>query len=367
MNKVTAFIKKDPVLPVSGILAVISCFIVPPDASYPGYINWRVLAILGSLMLVVGALSNLGAFDYMTSVILSKVRSQRKASLMLIILSFFLSMIMTNDVTLVTLVPFALITLTPFKDDKGLMYTLILMTCAANLGSMLTPIGNPQNLFIYTQYDMTLWHFIFLMLPYTGLSLAMITGLSFILIGNGSASPEVKIGKKPSAARTLICFALMLVAVACVTGYLHYFIMLAVICTTMLIMDRKAFAKVDYSLLITFVFFFVLSGNIGRIKSIHDSITGIASANPILAGILLSQVISNVPCAFLLSAFVKDGDLLAIGTNLGGLGTLIASMASLITYKIYAQNKSSGRYIAAFTVINVIMLIILYVTSMILR
>ncbi|MBR2522814.1 MAG: anion permease [Clostridiales bacterium] len=367
MNKVMAFFKKDPVLPISGILAVISCFIIPPDKEYSGYINWRVLAILGGLMLVVGALSNLSAFDHMTSVILSKVRSQRKASLMLIILSFFLSMIMTNDVTLVTLVPFALITLTPFKDDKGLMYTLILMTCAANLGSMLTPIGNPQNPFIYTNYNMTLGHFVMLMLPYTGLSLAMIIGLCFILIGEGKASPDIKVSARPSTLKTLIYIALMLVAIVCVTGYLHYLIMLAIICVAMLILDRKAFLKVDYSLLLTFIFFFVLSGNIGRIESIHNSITGIASANPVLAAIILSQVISNVPCALLLSAFVSDGDLLAIGTNLGGLGTLIASMASLITYKIYSQNKSSGRYIAAFTVINVIMLAVLYLTSIILR
>lgn len=354
--------KKDPILWVSGLLAVISCFIITPDLAYAEYVNWRVLAILGALMLVVGSLGNIGFFDYLTSKLLSSVKNQRMASIILVVLSFILSMFMTNDVTLVTLVPFALVTIGSFGDKKSLMYTLILMTCAANLGSMMTPIGNPQNLYLYTNYKMTLSEFLILMAPFTILSFVLIIAGCFILVKKGSGSSSAEIKPKPDALKTIICIVLFVVAFLSVIDVLHYLIMLAVIVAAMLILDRKSFLKVDYSLLITFVFFFILIGNLGRMDVIHNTISSVVDKAPVLTAVLSSQIISNVPAAMLLSAFTSDGKALVIGTNLGGLGTLIASMASLITYKIYIRdNKDGGKYIAAFSVVNVIMLVILYV------
>ena len=358
--------RKDPVLMISGFLAVISCLFVLPDSAYIDYINFRVLAILGALMLVVGALSEIGTFDLLTSGMLKKVKGQRSCALILTALSFILSMFMTNDVTLVTLVPFALMTVGAFGDKKGLMYTLILMTCAANLGSMLTPVGNPQNLYLYTHYDMTAGHFLLLMLPYTALSFAMVTAGCFILIRNSAGAASVKSDKKPSRFLTALYIALFAVCLLSVLGFLHYLIMLGTVILLIALTCRKAFMKVDYSLLITFVFFFILIGNLGRIPVIYDTISSIVAKNTVLTAVVTSQFISNVPCAMLLSAFTNNGDALVIGTNLGGLGTLIASMASLITYKIYIRNnKGSGKYIAAFTVINVIMLVLLYIEHLI--
>ena len=272
MQSILAKFKSDPVLIISGILAVISCFIVPPDSGYIDYVNYRVLAILGSLMLVVGALSEIGTFDVLTSGMLSKVKGQRSCALILTVLSFVLSMFMTNDVTLVTLVPFALMTVGAFGDQKGLMYTLILMTCAANLGSMLTPVGNPQNLYLYTQYNMTAGHFLMLMLPYTLLSFVMVTAGCFIFIRNGSGSASVKADKTPSGALTALYIVLFIVCLLSVLGFLHYLIMLGIVVVAIALTCRKAFLKVDYSLLLTFVFFFVLIGNLGRISIVCSAL-----------------------------------------------------------------------------------------------
>ena len=361
-------LKSDPVLTISGILAVISCLIILPDASYVDYINYRVLAILGALMLVVGALSEIGTFDVLTSGMLSKVSGQKSCALILTVLSFVLSMFMTNDVTLVTLIPFALMTVGAFGDKKGLMYTLIFMTCAANLGSMLTPIGNPQNLYLYTQYKMTAGHFLLLMLPYTLLSLVMVVAGCLIFVKNGGGAPRIKTEKSPSGLLTLLYAALFVVCLLSVLDVIHYLIMLAIVAAIVAVTCRRAFLKVDYTLLITFVFFFILIGNLGRMSAVYETISSVVAKNTVLTAALASQIISNVPCAMLLSAFTGNGDALVVGTNLGGLGTLIASMASLITYKIYIrENKGSGKYIAAFTVVNVVMLVILLVEHLILQ
>ena len=351
-------IKSDPVLIISGILAAVSCFIVPPDTQYIDYINFRVLAILGALMLVVGALSDIGTFDYLTSRMLSKVGNRRSASLLLVILSFVLSMFMTNDVTLVTLVPFAVMAIGAFGDDKNLMFTLIFMTCAANLGSMLTPVGNPQNLYLYSHYEMNAGHFFLLMLPYTLASAVMVIMGVFFTVRKSSGAVKAGNKAKPPVVSTIVCIFMFITALLTVLGVLHYLIMLATVCVVIFVLDRRAFAKVDYSLLITFVFFFVLIGNIGRIGPVYDALSSLVDKHTVITAILSSQVISNVPAAMLLSAFTSNGDGLLIGTNLGGLGTLIASMASLITYKIYIKGhkKGSASYIASFTVVNVVML-----------
>ena len=371
MRKITSTIKNNPILCISGLLALISCFFVLPDLQYLSYINVRVLAILFGLMLIVAALGHIGTFDVLTSKLLSKVKTYRGISLLMSLLSFFLSMFLTNDVSLVTLVPFAIMVLAPFGENKKLMFTLIIMTVAANLGSMLTPIGNPQNLYLYDNYHVALPEFLLLMLPYSALSLALIVALTFILIKGSDKLPSLNKTevKKLSVVKLLICFALFVLNILTVVGYVHFLISLGVTVVAMLIMDRKSFAKADYNLLATFVFFFILIGNIGRIDVITGALSGLVSSYPVPAAVLSSQIISNVPAAMLLSAFTDDGKSLIIGTNLGGLGTLIASMASLITYRFHAsfakaQKEKTGEkqdnYILNFTIINVIMLVILF-------
>ncbi|MBE7071317.1 MAG: citrate transporter [Ruminococcaceae bacterium] len=371
MRKIISTIRNNPILCISGLLALISCFFVLPDLQYLSYINVRVLAILFGLMLIVAALGHIGTFDVLTNKLLSNVKTYRGISLLMSLLSFFLSMFLTNDVSLVTLVPFAIMVLAPFGENRRLMFTLIIMTVAANLGSMLTPIGNPQNLYLYDNYKIALPEFLLLMIPYSALSLAMIVALTFILVKGSDKLPPLKNTevKKLSFVKLLIYFALFVLNILTVVGYVHFLISLGVTVAAMLIMDRNSFKKADYNLLATFVFFFILIGNIGRIDAITGALSGLVSSYPVPAAILSSQIISNVPAAMLLSAFTDDGKSLIIGTNLGGLGTLIASMASLITYRFHAKfskelkEKTGGKqdnYILNFTIINIVMLVILF-------
>ena len=357
-------IKKDPVLFISGILAVVSCFFVHPDMEYAGYVDFRVLAILFCMMLVVSELVLLGVFDKLTNKLLSKVHSSRMVSLILVWLAFFMGMILTNDVTLVTLVPFAIALMKSFDDRKTLTFTLILMTVATNLGSMQTPIGNPQNIFLFTHYQMEIGPFMLLLLPYSLCSLILVTIAVFVLCKDMKIQhTNDKEEKKIPAVKVSVCIVLFILSLLVVLRVIHFLIALGVLVVVMLIMDRKAFKGVDYTLLITFVFFFVFVGNMGRIEAVYNVISGIVEKSPALTAIVSSQVISNVPAALLLSAFTQNREALVIGTNLGGLGTLIASMASLITYKFHAAlpkaKDKSVSYIGAFTVVNVIFLAVL--------
>ena len=368
--KVIKFIKTDTILVVSGLLALISCFFVHPDGKYLDYINFRVLAILFSLMLVVSALVRIGTFSWLTGKLLGRIRSERYISLFLVLLSFFLSMLLTNDVALVTLVPFALMLLEAFGDRRRTIYTLILMTIGANLGSMLTPIGNPQNLYLFTEYGFTLTGFLRLMFPYTLASLVLLVFGVLLLNRTDHTADNANVEKAPmpNIPRLLVYMALFFVCLATVAGTLHYLIMLGIVTALVLILDWRAIGKVDFSLLLTFVFFFILIGNIGRIDAIRNTLTEIVDQNVALTAILSSQIISNVPAAMLLSAFTKQGSLLVIGVNLGGLGTLIASMASLITYKFYAKTKRKGEgYILKFSIISLIFLVVLYLLYILIR
>ncbi len=351
-------IKKDPVFFISGLLAIVSCFFVHPDKEYLGYIDFRVLAILFCMMLVVSELVILGVFDKLTNKLLSKVHSSRLVSLILVWLSFFMGMILTNDVTLVTLVPFAIALMKSFDDRKTLTFTLILMTVATNLGSMQTPIGNPQNIFLYTHYSMEIGSFMLMMLPYS---------LAADFVGSLALGEQ----KQISGIKLAVCIILFILSLLVVLRVMHFLIAFAVLSIIMLMMDRKAFKGVDYMLLITFIFFFVFVGNMGRIDVVYNTISGIVEKSPVLTAVVSSQVISNVPAALLLSAFTDNGKALVIGTNLGGLGTLIASMASLITYKFHAAlpkaKEKSVNYIGAFSVVNIIFLAILLGVYFILR
>lgn len=357
-------IKKDPVFFISGILAIVSCFFVHPDMEYLGYIDFRVLSILFCMMLVISEMVLLGIFDRLTAKLLSKVNSSRFVSLILVWLSFFLGMIMTNDVTLVTLVPFAILLLKSFDDRKNLTFTLILMTVATNLGSMQTPIGNPQNIYLFNHYDMQMWEFTKLMLPYSLCSLVLVTIAVFVLCKDMKMQQKFEAEKKPlSVPKLVICIVLFAMSMLVVARVVEYYIVLAVLIAVMLIMDRKAFKNVDYTLLVTFVFFFVFVGNMGRIDVVYDTMSDIISKSTTVTAIAAAQIISNVPTALLMSAFTDNGRSLVIGTNLGGLGTLIASMASLITYKYHAAlppvKEKSVNYIAAFSIINIMFLVIL--------
>ena len=375
MKAVRNFCKKETVLVAAGILAVLSCLAVPPSKAYLGYINYRVLVLLFCLMTVVAGEMKAGMFDLLSGRLLRHVRTMRGLSAVLVLLSFFMSMFLTNDVTLVTVVPFTLMVFRridhSMENRFPRMFVLITETVAANLGSMLTPFGNPQNLYLYARYDYHMGQFIRIMLPYTAASLVLVLAATLLMKRERvicTADPEKQ--SRRLEVKGFVCYlVLFLFCILSVARLLDYRILLVIVFTAVMILDRRLLTQVDYSLLLTFVFFFVFIGNVGKIGMIRQVLENFMNGRELLTAIITSQFVSNVPAAILLSGFTQNGRALVIGTNLGGLGTLIASMASLITYKFYAAEKESSKkkYLLYFTAVNLVFLVLLYLLSFFLR
>lgn len=379
-KNIFAFFKKETVLCVSLILAAVSMFIVPPDKNYWDYIDFRTLAILFSLMSIMAGLQKAGAFERVAKKLLGHVRSGRGLVLTLVLLCFFSSMLITNDVALITFVPFAFIVLGMLgqeQKDRLILPVVVMQTIAANLGSMLTPVGNPQNLYLYGKAGLSILEFLVLMLPYTLLALVLLAGWSLIQgracpqvpeLGEASEREDILHGKEAAyqLAVYLVLFLLCLLAVGHILPWQAAFFAVVIM---VFVTDRQVFAKVDYSLLFTFAGFFIFVGNVGRIPAFREFLQNIIDHREIYTSIIASQVISNVPAALLLSGFTEDFAGLIIGTNLGGLGTLIASMASLISYKYVAKeaNDRKSKYIVLFTVGNIIFLAALVLLNIVLH
>lgn len=358
MKGIVKFLKRETVLCISGVLALISCFIIPPSAAYANYIDFRVLILLFCLMLVVAGIRQTGAFTVICEALLKKFRSIKTIGLVLVLLSFFMSMLLTNDVTLVTIVPFTLIMFDNISGEKKAraeIVLLVLETASANLGSMLTPMGNPQNLYLYSKFNLSITEFFGIIFPYSALSFIMLVCSVFLFLPKLQTEKPNGTAKIQGQAKTILFVILFAVNMLTIMRILNDMILLAIVVTVVLLIDRKLFLQADYSLLLTFVFFFIFVGNMGAIPAISENLQNTFQNNEVIISVALSQIISNVPAAILLSGLSDKANALIIGTNLGGLGTLIASMASLITYKFYVGTKSSSprRYILVFTVFNV--------------
>ena len=356
MEKIKKFLKSEPVLIISALLAVISAFIVKPSAEYLGYIDFRTLSLLFCLMAVMAGLGSLGVFRVMAQKLLGGVSSVRMLSLVLSLLCFFSAMLITNDVALITFVPFTVEVLRISDKKEKLIPIVVLETVAANLGSMLTPIGNPQNLYLFSAFKMSISEFFLAVLPYTLLSLILVTVFA-MFTGNEKAQSRTEGVQKIAVGKVIIYAVLFAVSLLTVLDVIPYPITLAVTVAAVLISDRKTILKIDYSLLITFVFLFIFIGNLGNIAPVSDFLRRIVVGNEVIAGIAASQVFSNVPAALLLSGFTDNAKDLLVGVNLGGLGTLIASMASLISFKLAVkENVKAGKYLLSFTVVNIVFL-----------
>lgn len=364
MKKIAEFFKSQTVLAVAGLAAIISMFFVPPCAAYIEYIDFRTLALLFSLMTVVAGLSELGLFSRMAQVLCGKCKGLWPVCVCLVLLCFFSSMAITNDVALITFVPFAILVLTQAGQQKHILYVVVLQTAAANLGSMLTPVGNPQNLYLYSKFAISAGEFFAVTAPLT------IVGLLGILL---LTLPIRKAGKKDSAgnwesdapqelrfgfkmAAYLVLFAICL---GTVFHLVHWGVMLAIVLVYLAACDRALLKKADYPLLLTFVCFFIFVGNIGQIEQVRTLLAKILTGREMLVSVILSQGISNVPAAVMLSGFTENWRALIAGTNVGGLGTLIASLASLISFQRYktVPGADSKRYLLVFTAVNVLLLL----------
>ena len=358
MTKLKNFFKNEIVLIISFILAIISAFFVTPNKGYFEYIDFRTLGLLFCLMSVMAGLNKLGVFKFIAEKMLSKVNSVARLSLILGLLCFFSSMLITNDVALITFVPFTITALKLSDKMNKLIWIVTIETVAANLGSMLTPIGNPQNLYLFSAFNMSIGDFISTILPYALLSLVLVIICCF-MTGKGKIETQFDNNKTDFSKIHIIVYLLIfIISLLTVFRVIPFEITVIITLVAILIFDRKILFKVDYSLLLTFVFLFIFIGNLGEIKPISDFLKSIVNGNEVLVCIASSQVFSNVPAAILLSKFTENAHDLLIGVNLGGLGTLIASMASLISFKFVAKEKvKTGKYILIFTVVNIMFLI----------
>lgn len=359
MRKVINFVKSETVLSVSVLLAVVSCFIVPPDGEYSGYIDINVISLLFSLMAVMAGFQSMFVFRRIGRALLSKTHTTVMLSAVLIMLCFFSSMFITNDVALITFVPFAVELFMMCGKRKQLLITVVLETVAANLGSMLIPPGNPQNLFLYSVSGMSMTEFVAVMLPFTALSFALLC-LSLALVKNEPISiPEERAVYPAMNGKRLVMYILLFALCLCaVLKLIPHIVPLAAVILCLAVFDRRIFKRIDYGLLLTFAALFVLVGNLARIPAVYGFVSELTGTHPFAVSVGASQIISNVPAALLISGFTDNYTEILKGVNIGGLGTLIASMASLISYKLYARSDGArtGRYLGVFTAVNVIFL-----------
>ena len=364
--KFQQWVKEETLLVITFVLAIASSFIVAPSLGYLNYIDWDTLALLLALMIVMAGFKALGLFSKLGEMLLSRVKSQRAIEIVLIMACFFSSMIITNDVALITFVPFAIETLHMAGMKDKLLPVVVLQTIAANLGSMVTPIGNPQNIYLYFQSGFSALEFLAITLPYAIVSFGLL--MFFIhakkdkplelTIEGGTKEQRAMLHDNESKGKFLFYGAMFLLCLLSLTRVFSVCIIAVVVVALTLIIDKDILGDVDYSLLLTFVNFFIFVGNMQHIPMLSEAIIKMVAGNELLATIGISQVISNVPAVLLLTGFTKSWKLLIVGSNLGGLGTMIASMASLISYKYVAKERPNQKmkYLIIFTIANVIFL-----------
>ena len=378
-------LKKDVVLTIAILLALLSSLFVHPDKQYINYIDYRTLILLFCLMSVMAGLRKIKLFDRVAATLVSRCTNEGQLIILLVVVVFFTSMIITNDVALLTFVPFTISVLNilhPNVKNRWMITLIVMETIAANLGSMLTPVGNPQNLYLYNVSGMSMGGFLLIMLPYSVLSLVML--IIWIIIRCNSKSTNIdrniklgdirntnsEIAYNSRDKRIIGMYSfLFILCLMTVVKIIPFYITFVILLVCILIFDRDTLKNVDYSLIFTFTGFFIFIGNIGRIPVFRDFLQEVISGKEMITAVLCSQIMSNVPAALLLTGFTDNIRMLIIGTNLGGLGTLIASMASLISFKfIQREDKNvNGTYIATFTVANVVFLICLMVLYQIIK
>ena len=354
LTKIKGFVKKEAVLCVSAVCAAVTMVLVPPDSAYPGYIDLRVLCLLFCLMTVVAGFRACGTFQWLTVQMVRRGGGGRGMSAALVLLPFFSSMLVTNDVALLTFVPFTLLLLEHIGCRKAIVPMLVLQTVAANLGSMATPVGNPQNLYLYAAYGLSAGEFFSTVLPLTAVSLIALVLAALPVLPKQLSVPELGSEELESKEKLWMYGGLFGLCLLTVFRVLPYGAVTVIVVLAVLWRDRERLKEADISLLVTFICFFIVSGNLGRMESVRSLLQQALEWNALLTAALTSQVISNVPAAVLLSGFTGQWKPLLQGVNIGGLGTPIASLASLITLKLYLQSPGAraGRFLGVFTLVN---------------
>lgn len=346
------FLKKNTVMCVAFMAALITSFIIPVDAQYLGYFDYKTLACLFCVLAVVCALKDVNFFYILAEKTVEHFKNLRMSVLVLVYITFIGSMLIANDMALLTFLPLGYLVLSTTGKEKYMAYVFILQNVAANLGGMLTPFGNPQNLYLYTKFGIPNLEFIKIMAPPFAAAITVITICCLILPGE-----KLEVKEQPpklNVKRTALYLVLFALSIVIVFRGIPYQIGLVIIFIALMISDRHALKSVDYPLLLTFVFFFIFAGNMARIQPVVNLLSGLLRKSTLLFSILSCQFISNVPSAILLSSFTGNYEELLVGVNIGGVGTLIASLASLITFREYLKHNpgKAGKYILEFSAIN---------------
>ena len=359
-HHLTVFAKKNAVMLIAFCAALITSLVVPPDAAYLDYFDYKTLTCLFCVLAVVCALKNIRFFYILAKKVVQCFKNARMSILALVYITFIGSMLIANDMALLTFLPLGYFVLTTTKKQKYMAFTFIMQNIAANLGGMLTPFGNPQNLYLYTRFNIPNGEFMSIMLLPFCLSIAVITLCCIIFVKPEPLELEdEKVTLDPW--RTVFYLVLFALSIVIVFRGIPYWIGLIVIPISLLFADRKALAMVDYGLLFTFVFFFIFSGNMARIDVVRDFFSMLLERDTLIVSAASCQIISNVPSAILLSQFTGNYPELLVGVNIGGVGTLIASLASLITFREYTSHNpgKTKSYIALFSAFNFGFLVLL--------
>lgn len=366
LRQFAALVKKNIVTVVAFAAAVVTSIIVPPDAQYLGYFDVKTLTCLFCVLAVVCALKNIRFFYLLAQAIVRCFRTARMSVLALVYITFIGSMLIANDMALLTFLPLGYFVLHSTQKENYMAFTFIMQNIAANLGGMLTPFGNPQNLYLYTKFNIPTAEFMGIMAVPFSVSIALITVLCLVFVRNEPLQIEAADEKLPKG-RTALYLCLFALSIAIVFRGIPYWIGLLMIPAVLLFADRKALRDVDYPLLLTFVFFFIFAGNMARIDAVRNVFSFLLEKSTLLFSVLSCQCISNVPSAILLSQFTDNYRDLLVGVNIGGVGTLIASLASLITFREYTKHNpgKSGKYIGQFSAFNFGFLAVLTVSMLV--
>ena len=360
INKCISFFKKNTVMCIAALLAILTAFFVHPDKTYLGYFDLRTLTCLFLTLAVICALKDISFFSIVAQRIVVTTGNLRILTLALVYITFIGSMLIANDMALITFLPLGYFALSVTKNEEKMAYVFILQNISANLGGMLTPFGNPQNLYLYSKYKIPTGEFMSIMFPPFVLAIVLLTILCLLMPGT---KLEIKddSGRKLNKPRTALYLTLFAFSLLIVFRLIPYWIGLIIIPAVLFFADKKAFAEVDWGLLATFTLFFIFSGNMARISAVQEFVGSLLGKSTLLVSICSCQVISNVPSAILLSRFTDNYRELLLGVNIGGTGTLISSLASLITFSHYRTLRPghTKRYLVLFALMNLLFLAVM--------
>jgi len=363
-EKIVNFIKSEVVLTVAIVFAIITCFFIPIDKEYLGYFDYKTLASLFCMLAVVAGLKSTNVFELISRKLIGIFHTRRGVIYALIFGTFFFDMIVANDMSLITFLPLTYLVLHSTKNDKYLAFTFIMQTIAANMGGMITPYGNPQNLYLYSYYNIPTNEFFGILLVQS-ITVAVLLYICCAFIKNEKLTLRRNSKIIINKSKLYIYAVLFGLVILTIFRVIPYVLTTIIVILTMLITDKKRFRQVDYALLVTFFVFFIFSGNIARIPAIKEMISNIVTKNTLLAGIVSCQFISNVPTAIFLSKFTMNYRELLISVNIGSLGIIISSLASLITLKEFLkhQPKNFWKYLGMFTIFNTMFLVVLLIIT----